>query len=389
MKAPKSHLSRGFTLIELMLSTAVIALLMLLFISMVDQTSRIWSRTSAKISQFQATRAAFDAMTRTLSQATLNTYWQSDPPKPTTAALMTNWSPSAYARASDLHFVSGLAKQADLIGGTETVNPTHTVFFQAPLGTTSQADPGNANLRKYDRLDNLLTAVGYYLEWGPDKSRPKFLDDMTPKLDPRYRFRLMEVKQESEDLALYGMASAGAAAYKPTDWIKAALGKQVGSWAPAPAATGTGSGRLLEARVMAENIVALIILPKTSTSAATTTSANRDLSPKYRYDSRPTNGSTLLTWADLSKGSYATERQWFNQLPPVVEVTMVAIDELSAQRFNNSTPPDWAVGLFTDATKLEDDLKALETKLQTAKVNYRVFSTDVVIRGSKWTRPEK
>ena len=74
MKTQSPHFHRGFTLVELLLSTALIALLLLLFVSMVEQTGKIWTRTSSKVSQFQATRAAFDAMTRNLSQATLNTY---------------------------------------------------------------------------------------------------------------------------------------------------------------------------------------------------------------------------------------------------------------------------------------------------------------------------
>ena len=376
---------RGFTLIELMLSTALIALLMLLFVTMVEQTSNIWKRTTSKISQFQSTRAAFDAMTRNLSQATLNTYWQPDPPRPiatsgTAGKDIANWSPTDYVRASDLHFVCGPALRSDLVAGKEDVNPTHSVFFQAPLGATSLPETASSKLLKFDRLDNFLSAVGYYVEWGADSTRPAFLDSMTPKMPQRYRFRLMQVRQEGEDMAIYAMKDAGN--FKLTDWIKAARGLTVGTW--------TKPTNALEPRVMAENIVALIIMPKTVDTGTPSASAGSDLAPEYRYDSRPsTNGTAQLTWQQLKTGSYATERQWYNQLPPVVTVTMVAIDELSAQRFNDPTAPSWTVGKFTKTNKLESDLNDVETTLRAARVNYRIFSTDVVIRGSKWTRPEK
>ena len=66
----------GFTLVELMVSTGLIALLMLLLLGTVDQTQNVWKRTTAKVAQFQASRAAFEAMNRRLSQATLNTYYR-------------------------------------------------------------------------------------------------------------------------------------------------------------------------------------------------------------------------------------------------------------------------------------------------------------------------
>ena len=46
----------AFTLVELLVSTALIALLMLLLLGTVDQTQNVWKRTTAKIAQFQASR---------------------------------------------------------------------------------------------------------------------------------------------------------------------------------------------------------------------------------------------------------------------------------------------------------------------------------------------
>jgi uncharacterized protein (TIGR02599 family) len=81
-----------------------------------------------------------------------------------------------------------------------------------------------------------------------------------------------------------------------------------------------------------------------------------------------------------------------NLLPPVVQVTMVAIDEPFMSRLapDESTAPKWTAGLFKKAKTDADyrhDVAALEKELRKeARLNYRIFSTDLVLRGSKWSR---
>src|SRR5437867_2293961 len=70
----------GFTLVEVMVSMAILVLLLLVLVSITDATRKTWSYTSSKIEQFQDAREAFESITRKLSQATLNTYWDYDNP---------------------------------------------------------------------------------------------------------------------------------------------------------------------------------------------------------------------------------------------------------------------------------------------------------------------
>lgn len=382
MPAPKCPKVRAFTLIELMLSTAVLALLMALMLTVVGQTQQIWVRSSGKVSQFQASRTAFEAMTRNLSQATLNTYYD---------LQFTGGSTKGYSRNSDLHFVSGQAAQAKFLGKDSDTYPTHAVFFQAPLGMTGETTgTGATEAKKYRTLSNLLTAAGYYVKWGKDQNLPPFIT-----LPDRYRYRLMEVIQPTESLGVNDTVRLP----KANDWIQTALGLKSlpGSSDPnAPAGTKDSS------RVLAENVVALIILPKLSdkdTAAATTF-----LAPNYEYDSRPADGAGKpKTWASLTKGT--SEYNQFDQLPPVVRVTMVCIDEPSAvrQQSVSTSAPKWTSNLFTSATKEDDVAKDLGDPeallpdtliyrlapppgtLATPKMNYRIYTMDVVIRGSKWS----
>ena len=82
MKPHRKH--SGFTLVEVLVSAGIVVVLMVVLLGMTDQTQRLVRSTSAKVEQFQEARVAFEAMTRRLAQATLNTYWDYDnPTKPT------------------------------------------------------------------------------------------------------------------------------------------------------------------------------------------------------------------------------------------------------------------------------------------------------------------
>ncbi len=77
-----------------------------------------------------------------------------------------------------------------------------------------------------------------------------------------------------------------------------------------------------------------------------------------------------------------------NQLPPILHVAMVAIDEPSAQRICvNDNPPDFGVqSLFRDPKKLDADLATLETTLKAKNLGYQIFQADIGIRGAKWSQ---
>ena len=125
--------------------------------------------------------------------------------------------------------------------------------------------------------------------------------------------------------------------------------------------------------VLAENIIALIIQPENSpydgTSFTATTSA-----PTYSYNSQD-----------------ASNAQTLNQLPPMVEITVVALDEASALRLqaqsaNPSAPPNFGLAsLFQNATAYQTDLQTLETTLTSQHLTYGVFSEVVTIPQAKWS----
>ena len=292
----------GFSLIEVLVSFAVLALIMVMLLSITDATSKTWKGTTEKMQAFEEARAAFDRITSLLGQATLNPYWDYDDLQ----------NPTKYERTSELQFLSLPMR---VMGKAAAAFPTHGIFFQAPTGkVASQTNFGGMPL--------LLNAYGYFVEYGPDE-RPAWLPS---SVSTKNRFRLKEWRVPSENWTLYqnssgsgGKAYLGSASY---NWINLAD----------PAA-----------KILAENVIALVVYPKNT--ASTTVSTSLAEADTFVYNSR-TDSTT-------------TEGQnQKHQLPPEVEVIMVAIDETSALRkWNNaSDAPALTAGLFQKPKIAASDL---------------------------------
>jgi len=360
--------AQAFSLVEMLMAVFILTLLIALFTGLMHQTSTMWRRTTGKIEQFQEARDAFETMTRRLGQATLNVYWDYDNAN----------APTKYERNSELRFISGPAD--DLLGpspdGRE--RPTHAVFFQAPFGVSDDAAESG--------FPNLLNTWGYYVEYGDDlRERPPFI---TAKiLAPRYRYRLMELRQVAERDSIYdftsGFDSAGLArsrTYTGKQWFQSAVNV---SAAPV--------------RVVAQNVVALIITPRLSQSDELAVKGSSDgmdaspLAPNYLYDSSPpAPGVTDSRYKDGRLNPV-------NQLPPLLQVTMVTMDEASAGRMNfqSGTKDFFALKerFLQSADHTRDllqtgDTGSLENALISRKANYRIFSTNIQLQGAKWSRAQ-
>ena len=332
--------SRAFTLVEILVSCAVLAILLVFMASITGMVQTTYRCTQGKAEQFREARVAFEAITRRLAQATLNTYWDYHYPNNDLTQ-----PPDTYIRQSELRFRCGQASSL-LPAGIQS--NTQAVFFQAPFGFTS--DAGN-----YGGLESMLNTWGYFIEFGDDKSlRPDVVNNAG--VATRNRFRLYEMMEPGESLSVYKHTSSNAT-YSGAEWFLDPLGKTNRS-----------------ARFLAANIVALVFLVRDPENALLTTD--------YGYDSSP-------------DGNFPQSLP-VHQLPPNIQVTMVAIDEASASRLDTgATPPDLGLaGLFTtvgDVTNEANpgyarDLKTLRDQLAAKRINYRVFTTTVSVRGAKWSR---
>ena len=344
----------GFSLLELITSISILAIILLVVFNITNETSKTWKRSTAKIEQFQSARRAFESISRNLAQATLNTYWDymdsSNPPEFRKAGNSANFKPARYARNSELHFITGQADAVLANSGIQTTTPTHAVFFQAPLGTGATVTAGN-----------FLNACGYFVSFGEDTTVPKYVSDR-PGYKASKRFRLFEFVETTEALAVY-KPGAGL-----TDWFNASD------------KAGDTTSSSPKSRPIADNIVAFVVFPQKSDRKPFTPES----AESYSYDSRiPIKNP---------------QQETSNQLPPLLEVVMIAIDETSAQRLlgttgtiNTISEAATALGgikydtLFTNPAKLEDDIKDVTEALVKEKANYRVFRTKIAIRSANWS----
>src|SRR5688572_30327060 len=123
----------GFSLVELLVSITLLAILVGFVMQITDQTSQVWRSSMAKIQSFQEARAGFEAMNRNLSRAALNVYHDyydsGSPPRRRTPETSSAFAPSFYDRASELHFISGNAQELLKNSPAEIKTRTHAVFF--------------------------------------------------------------------------------------------------------------------------------------------------------------------------------------------------------------------------------------------------------------------
>lgn len=424
MKLSKSILTdprraQGFTLVEVMVSSALIVIVLGFLLTTVNETQRVITGTTSRVNQFQASRVAFEALTRTLSQATLNTYWDMD--------YDSNANPTNYRRQSDMHFYSGPVDKLLSTSGASSSKtyPGHGVFFQAPLGYTGKyADPTKPKTR-YTALNNALNVVGFYVEWSDGLKYakvPKFIrDEEGANAGERYRFRLIQTLQPTEAVMIYNNsnytkpAGAGSPFKNATDWIKVATGRL-----PLPSGLDADytENPKDHSRVLAENVVALLILPKLAEKDRSSAD-DSGLTSNYTYDSRP-----QLAYDSIWRNNYnlttsltAEQKKQIHQLPPILQVVMVAIDDASGAKLedysvkkNGKEAFDFCQDLFKsssgggmikisnfladigeDKASISPDTLAgrlinKDNSLPTPRLNYRIFSADVQIRGSKWSK---
>lgn len=304
---------------------------------MAARTQDVTSRVTGQVYQFKEARSAFEAITQKLSQATLQTYWDYE-----YATSGGRQIPLRYVPQSELRFVTG---QAQPLLGEPDAPPSHAVFFNAPLGFSNDDE--------YREFTGLLNSWGYYLEFS-DGSRfqPPFVSEFGSVWQPRHRFRLIEFRQPSEELSIYSQPAGS------NEWFR--------------------NRNPLYCRVVAENIIAMVIQPlesradveqrnQTYGGNATVTS----IAPNYSYDS-----------ADPSLPPSSR-----HQLPPLVRVTLVALDEGAAVRLDQGgTQPELVQpGWFANSANFDNDLAQLEQSLREQRLNYRVFSSTVALRAAKWT----
>ncbi len=323
--------TRAFTLVEMLVAMATFAILLVILFAIITQMANVMRQSTRQIDAFQSARIGFDVLTHSLGQATLNPYLDYD----------SSTSPTNYLRKSDLDFVIGPSGSANFYGAVSafpgTVQTGQAVFFQAPLDYVT-------NIGSDGGLESLLNTAGYYVSFTTNSGIPPHVKSAS---NP-YRYRLMQMLVPTETNSIYQPGGTN------DDWF----------------ADPSFQNYIVS---VADNVIALIIRPQDP-------SANppADITTDYSYDS--SSNATLYPQPVTA-----------NQLPPLLQVTMVAIDEATAKRLDSGSTQPAAIssalnGKFQISANFQTDLAQLEQQLTAAHIPYKVFSSNVPIRESKWTK---
>lgn len=326
-----SREDQGFTILELLVAMTILSLIVVVLVSMTGRMGTLWRSSGAKLEQFREARRAFESITRRVSTATLAPYLDYEYPGGNSAN-----PPTRYVRKSDLRFLSTPVN--DLSGLNASPGNSHAVFFQAPLGFVDDRT-------SYSGLSHLLNTWGYFVDYTS-------VTNPSATGTPKYRFRLIEMREPSEKLSVYRL-TRGNNSYADKEWIT------------------IPAGETANRRVLADNVIALILRP---TLSAADDPAGSLLAPNYQYDSTDTKSPANVNPK--------------NQLPPLIEVIMVVLDEQSAARVcTGSTPPNLGVSgvRFQSVANLTADLAALEAALVAENLQYQIYRTTVSIPGARWS----
>ena len=321
----------GFTILELLVAMAILSIMVVLMLGVLQSTSDAWRRNTERSKAFAASRAAFESMTRSISAATLNTYQDYyDANRSNRPSGSLTFVPAVYGRRSDLHFTTGTNLVTAQKGGA--------IFMTVPFDYESN----NTN----DYSSGQLNGIGYFVRFTTNSLAPNGVSNA-------HRYRLMQFLQPTEQLMVMNTN------YYTNVWFT----------------TNVDANPPTNIFPIADNVVAFAIVPQLSDRENPTGTA---LSTDFGYNTR-------MPW---SGGAQPPNH---HQLPPVVQVIMVVLDESSARRIENGpTEPTAALGfnpasVFTAPANLETDLKTISDALSAKRLNYRIFRSEIPIRSAKWT----
>jgi uncharacterized protein (TIGR02599 family) len=308
------------------------------------------------VEEYRAAQRAFEVVARRLGAATLQSYrgkLDGDGPN----------DPRGWQRMSELRFVSGpmqadgksLDASDEKSGEFLSMRPGHGVFFQSTEG-----DPRHEFDPERVGLEHLVNTWGYFVEVTGDRlPPPKFLAGRAPP--ERVRPRLMEVREPAAALRLYSLTS-GMPGYAGFDWFRPLL---------APDAS---------ARPIATNIAMLLVLPKLTAAESARLAPDAEpekrdalLAPEFFYNSGEEGAAIVSTR---------------HRLPPLIEITMLALDEAGAARLydGDDRDPLRLREAFVKARKLRAELHtgpdSLERRLNDQRIRHRIFTTTLALRSA-------
>ncbi len=174
----------GGSLVELLVSLAVTAILLVIMVQALGGVQRAWNTTRSSASREGTAQQALAVLAQNITAATLNPRQRFDVPD----------NPAELITDSDLHFVCG---------------PSAELLPKMPLAC------GDALFFQRPNSEGLLEGCGFYVQYGINSAGvPNALRN---NLEAHYRFRLIMFRQPAQELAVLPSGPVGRAALY--DWF--------------------------------------------------------------------------------------------------------------------------------------------------------------------------
>lgn len=346
--------SSGFTLVELMVGTTILLIVMGLLILLISSISKITLRTKQEIQGFQSVRLGLETVSRKLSQAVLNPYWDYYDADGVRMTDYQKQEPATYGRYSELHFTCGPLDRY----GLDSETSSHGVFFQAPLGYTRQPS--------LEGVKGLINIVGYHVGFYVQPAPLPFFKDQK-------KWGLLETVLPAEEVNFYANAfQTGSNEGSNFSWFLPFI--------------QNSSDRRYTVSV-GDNILALVLLPHYPDSEdQSLVTKSSYLTPDLFYDSRKKGPSGKEV--SLSKKSGENwSASWLHLLPPIMEVYVLGMSEDSALLVN--ADPKLLSSLFSksyfrDPRQIESELDEIVLSAEKKRLQFRWFKSSVVLYASRW-----
>lgn len=322
----------AFTLLEMMVAVTILTMILATLGLMMLSSMKVWQKASLQTERSRGVRQGIQ-LERILSQATL--FWHYEYAQHESLLTPSNeksFVPDSYARYSDLRFRCGLASTLGISNLRNGEVVSHAVFFQAPLGIREKR-------LEWKSSSDLLNTVGFYVEYGDfSEENPKFVKKSQKK------FRLMQMVEPAEFLSIAKYTSRSSRGnangkYQGSEWYKIPLSEPSYSY------------------VVAENVIALVLRAHDGKNQLNT----------YDYDS-------------------SIPGKMHHELPPTIEMTMIFLDEKSAQTLTDLNAVDVLdlSSYFQETSNYEDDLLRIQKDLTSKKLSFQVISHSVTLENSTW-----
>lgn len=379
LPAARARARTAFTLLEMIVAMSVVAIAMLVVVEAMSRVQETWRMTNTQVREAQDARAALEAMSRTITRATLNGRWKTDDAS----------APSLFLRDSDLHFVCG---PCDALIGPSSGTAGHAVFFQAPLGHSGPDERTGTGVKaEYDTLPGVLNAWGYFVEFAEDPAAlPSFIAGDRRSLGlaaKRHRFRLMEYRQPAHELDLFQMDGSDPPESK---FSQLRSQNEIYQWFTTPLKQ-SGESTRRRCAVIADNVLAVIIEPQkvlaseaqTAGAAATLTSRDED---DYLYDTR------RYQWDSGSAVAASTR----HRLPQALKLTVIVLDERDWDKLTEDQAlrtgaelRNTVAGLFHHPAGFTSDIGAVTGELNRRRMHHRVITTTIQMPAGRWTTDDE